>query len=132
MKRIIIPYNPNLKISARKLRANMTYGEIRLWNQLKHKQILGYDFHRQKPLGRFIVDFFCNELMLAIEIDGSSHQGTRLDKDVDRQTELEQLGIFFLRFTEAEVLNNIDGVVLEIESWIKLNTPPTPSQEGNA
>lgn len=110
----------------------MTYGEIRLWNQLKHKQILGYDFHRQKPLGRFIVDFFCNELMLAIEIDGSSHQGTRLDKDVDRQTELELLGITFLRFTESEVRNNIDGVVLELENWIKKNTLPTNAQDDDS
>ena len=104
----------------------MTYGEIRLWNQLKHKQMLRYDFHRQKPLGRFIVDFYCNELMLAIEIDGNSHQGLQLDKDVDRQRELEQLGIFFLRFTEAEVLHNMDGVVLEIKSWIKRTHPLDP------
>ena len=100
--------------------------------ELKNRQILGYDFHRQKPLDRFIVDFFCNELMLAIEIDGYSHQGTQIKKDISRQSELEQLGISFLRFAEAEVLNNIEGVAWEIKDWIKKNTPPTPSQEGNA
>ena len=62
-----------LKEKARELRNNSTTSEIKLWMYLKNKQMLGYDFHRQKPLDEYIVDFFCNELMLAIEIDGLSH-----------------------------------------------------------
>jgi len=75
MRRKIIPYNPSLKEKARQLRNNATVTEIVLWKFLKSRQMCGYDFHRQKPLGEYIVDFFCNELMLAIEIDGPSHEG---------------------------------------------------------
>lgn len=71
--RKIIPYNPILKKRAQDLRNNSTPSEIRLWIHLKGKQLCGYDFHRQKPLDNFIVDFYCNELMLAIELDGYSH-----------------------------------------------------------
>jgi len=73
MKRKIIPYNPKLKEFARKLRNNSTKSEIRLWQQLKRKQFFGYDFHRQKPLLNYIVDFYCYELNLVIELDGYSH-----------------------------------------------------------
>ncbi len=73
-KRKIIPYNPNLKELARKLRNNSTKAEIILWLKLKGKQMYGYDFHRQKPLDNYIADFFCHELMLAIEVDGYSHE----------------------------------------------------------
>ena len=78
----------------------------------------GYDFHRQKPLGDYIVDFFCNELMLAIEIDGISHDG-REKYDKQRQEELEKNGIKFLRFDDDEVFYNIEKVLNAIENWIK-------------
>ncbi len=73
-KRKIIPYNPKLKELARQLRNNSTKSEIILWLKLKGKQVYGYDFHRQKPIDNFILDFFCNELTLAIEVDGYSHE----------------------------------------------------------
>ena len=66
MKRRVIPYNPNLKKRAKYLRKNSTLSEVLLWNHLKGGQMMGYDFHRQKPLDRYVVDFFCSELMLAI------------------------------------------------------------------
>jgi very-short-patch-repair endonuclease len=69
----IIPYNPNLKEIAKQLRKNSTPSEILLWRYLKGKQMFCYDFDRQKPIDNFIVDFFCNELTLAIEIDGDTH-----------------------------------------------------------
>ena len=95
MKRKVIWYNPELKEKARQLRNNSTASEIKLWMFLKNKQMLGYDFHRQKPLGEYIVDFFCNELMLAIEIDGLSHHSSS-EYDTIRQIKLESLwcGIF--------------------------------------
>jgi len=68
-----IHYNPKLKELARQLRNNSTQSEIRLWQYLKGKQMMGYDFHRQKPIDNYIVDFFCNKLKLAIELDGFSH-----------------------------------------------------------
>jgi len=68
-----IPYQPHLKELARQLRQNMTPGEVILWQHLKQKQMCGYDFDRQRPIDAYIVDFYCKPLMLAIEIDGSSH-----------------------------------------------------------
>ena len=79
-KRKIIPYNPKLKKLARKLRNKSTKSEVLLWNYLKGRQIKGFDFHRQKPIGNYIVDFYCSELLLAIEIDGESHYGNE-EKD---------------------------------------------------
>jgi very-short-patch-repair endonuclease len=69
----IIPYNSNLKELASELRKKMTLSEVLLWNELKQKKILGYDFDRQRPIKDYIVDFYCKELQLAIEIDGDTH-----------------------------------------------------------
>ena len=115
--RKIIPYNPALKEKARELRNNSTRTEILLWTFLKGKQLRGYDFHRQKPIDEYIIDFFCNELMLAVEIDGVSHIGKEL-YDTKRQNRLEKLGVTFLRFKDEDVFYNCDYVVKEIENWI--------------
>jgi very-short-patch-repair endonuclease len=69
----IIPYNPVLKTLARKLRKTMTDGELLLWNELKNDKLLGFDFDRQRFIDEYIVDFYCRDLMLVIEIDGMSH-----------------------------------------------------------
>lgn len=102
-QRKLIPYNPSLKEKARAIRNNSTNTEILLWGFLKGRQIRGYDFHRQKPIDEYIVDFFCNELMLAIEIDGISHAGKE-KYDSERQTKLEKLGVRFLRFDDDYVI----------------------------
>jgi len=117
MRRKIIPYNPKLKEKARVLRNNSTFTEVMIWNYLKNKQMKGYDFHRQKPLDNYIVDFFCNELMLAIEIDGESHYGNQ-ERDIRRQNRLENYGISFLRFDDLEVRHQLDNVINRIEDWI--------------
>lgn len=88
-----------------------------LWQQLKGRQIHGYDFHRQKPLGKYIVDFFCNELNLAIEVDGDSHFGKE-GYDTKRQNELKKIGVFILRFSDMQVRYNLDAVIKSIEKWI--------------
>jgi len=80
-----------LKERARFLRNNSTLSEILLWEYLKNKKIMDYDFHRQKPLDKYIVDFYCPELMLAIEIDGDSHRDDRLGKDNKRQKNWKNL-----------------------------------------
>ena len=124
-RRKIIPYNPKLKQLARDLRNNSTKSEIILWTYLKGKQMKGYDFHRQKPLGNYIVDFFCNELSLAIEIDGESHYGNE-EKDAKRQKEIEKYGIRFLRFEDNDIFYKLDGVLRTIESWIEDNSSTHP------
>ncbi len=116
-RRKIIPYNPALKEKARKLRNNSTNTEILLWGFLKGRQISGYDFHRQKPIDEYIVDFFCSELMLAVEIDGISHAGKE-KYDEERQVKLEKLGVRFLRFDDDDVFYNCDNVIKTIEKWI--------------
>ena len=130
-KRKIIPYNPELKELARDLRKNMTFSEVLLWNELKQKKILGYDFDRQRPVDNYIVDFYCKELSLAIEIDGSTHY-YRDEEDEIRQKNLEKLGVHFLRFDDMEIKKNMFNVLRVIEDWIIKNQPtPGPSQEGN-
>jgi very-short-patch-repair endonuclease len=91
--------------------------------------MLCYDFDRQKPIDDYIVDFFCSELMLAIEIDGDTHN-YKIEEDIMRQGRLESLGIRYLRFTDKDIKQNIEGVVTTIENWIREHTPG-PSQEGN-
>jgi len=121
MPNSILPYNPKLKKLARKLRKNMTYGEVLLWQEIRRKK-LDYQFHRQVPIKNYIVDFFCHELLLAIEIDGSYHNHPEVSvSDLTRQQEIEKLGINFLRFSETEVRKNILDVVEDINNWIILN-----------
>ncbi len=104
MKNHFVPYNPKLKARARELRSNMTVGEKALWQRLRKKQIMGYDFDRQKPMDQFIVDFYCKALALAIEVDGSVHDSPEAKlRDQERQARLEQLGVRFLRFSDDAV-----------------------------
>ena len=98
----------------------MTLAEVLLWNELKRKQMLGYDFHRQKPIDAYVVDFFCPRLSLAIEIDGASHDGRESD-DRKRQMEIERYGISFLRFSDREVKQNLGGVLECIREWITVH-----------
>jgi very-short-patch-repair endonuclease len=130
MRRKIIPYNPKLKEIAQKLRKQGILSEVLLWKELKGKKMMGYDFHRQKPLENYIVDFFCNELMLIIEIDGSSHNDDTVENDETRQKRQEELGCTFLRFYDGHVKNYMEDVLDTIREWIKEHTP-NPSQEGN-
>jgi len=116
----ILKYNPALKEKARELRNNSTNTEIILWKFLKGKLLRGCDFHRQKPIDEYIVDFFCPDLMLAIEIDGVSHIGNE-EYDSERQSELEKLGVKFLRFKDEDVFYNCDFVVKQIEKWVDAN-----------
>jgi very-short-patch-repair endonuclease len=119
MKRKIIPYNPQLKELAKKLRQNMTFSEVKLWNELKNGQMMGYDFDRQRPVGNYIVDFYCKDLRLAIEVDGVTHVDEQVMlNDKIRQHELEVLGVSFLRFDALLVVNKVESAIKEIEKWI--------------
>ena len=119
MKRKIIPYNPKLKELAKKLRKTMTFSEVKLWNELKNGKLMGYDFDRQRPIGNYIVDFYCKDLLLALEIDGVTHLDERvMYKDKIRQRELEMAGVSFLRFDALLVLIKVEATIREIERWI--------------
>ncbi|MDP8201499.1 MAG: DUF559 domain-containing protein [Candidatus Tenebribacter burtonii] len=117
-----LKYNPKLKDRAKYLRNNSTLSEVLLWLQLKDKK-LGFDFHRQKPIDNFIVDFFCPKLLLAIEIDGSSYND-KVQYDKFRQKKLESLGVRFIRFRDRDVKNNMQGCIDFLKEWIEENTSP--------
>jgi len=114
-------YEPSLKEKARELRNNSTFTEVLLWKRLRKKQILEFDFDRQVPINHFIVDFFCKDLMLAIEIDGSSHDG-KLEYDIFREEKLSELGVFILRFTNREILDNMEAVITKLTKVITAST----------
>ncbi len=116
----IIPYNPKLRTLARKLRKESTLSEILLWKEIKCKQILNCEFHRQVPIDNYIVDFFCHELLLVLEIDGISHE-SKTEYDEKRQKRLESLGVKFLRFDDLDVKFNMEGVLKIISKWINNN-----------
>lgn len=106
----------------------MTLSERLLWSCLKSKKLLGFDFDRQKPIDNFIVDFFCKELMLAIEIDGVSHEW-KFEYDESRELTLRSLGIDVLRFKDSDVQSNLEGVVAFLEEYIvnlRISAEPTP------
>ena len=117
MKNKIIPYNPELKQLAIQLRKNSTLPEVLLWQNIKQRAY-GLQFHRQVPMLNYIVDFYCHEIGLAIEIDGQSHDHSFL-YDVKRQGELEVYGVKFLRFSNDEVKKNMFSVLLVIEDTVK-------------
>jgi very-short-patch-repair endonuclease len=118
----IIPYRKDLKLIARKLRKNSTIAEVLLWSELKNKQILGSQFHRQVPMLDYIVDFYCHELQLAVEVDGSTHDFIEVGlNDESRQARLEVEGVIFLRFDDLQVKQNMASVIDEITNWIEQN-----------
>ena len=131
----IIWYNPRLKPLARKLRSNSTRAEIRLWINIKNR-VMGYQFHRQVPIDEYIVDFYCHELKLAIEIDGYTHD-YNYENDITRQERLEGLGIRIIRFNDEDVKKHLTDVLRVLQAAIneiecrKLH-PPVPLQRGKS
>jgi very-short-patch-repair endonuclease len=130
--RKIIPYNPKLVELAKKLRNNMTYGEIALWRET-NKNKLGVRFSRQVPIDQYIVDFYCKDLKLAIEVDGSINlEESQVKRDKIRQKRLESLGVKVIRFEDFDVKNNLSFVLEELKSIVEeLKPTPGPSQEGS-
>lgn len=114
-----LPYNKNLKEFSRRLRKNSTLAEILLWQKLCAGSMINYTFNRQKPLGRYIVDFYCKPLKLIMEIDGAYHfEEEQKVKDSERQQLLEQMGLRFLRFSEQQIRKDMDIVLKEIGKYI--------------
>jgi very-short-patch-repair endonuclease len=111
MKNKVLPYNPKLKELARKLRKQGVLSEVLLWKKIKQKS-LSVEFHRQVPIDNYIVDFYCHELMLAIEVDGNSHNFEEVEQnDLVRQAKLESLGVTFVRFKDIEVKQSMNEVI---------------------
>ena len=106
----------------------MTKAEIFLWSKLKGKQLNGLKFRRQYGINNYTVDFYCPELKLAIEVDGNIHgYNSKVVHDKQRQREIEALGIKVLRYTNNDIIKNIEGVLQDI---IKTSPYSPPSQGG--
>ena len=115
-----IRYNPKLKAHARELRKQGILSEVLLREHLKGRKMSGYQFMRQKPVGDYIVDFYCSKLKLVIEIDGESRDG-RFPYDMERQRVLESAGLTVLRFNDSDVKKDTDNVFMAIEGWVERN-----------
>jgi very-short-patch-repair endonuclease len=105
-----IPYNPALKQRAKELRRAGNLSEALFWNAVKHKQFKGLDFDRQRIIGNYIVDFYCYELALVVEIDGSSHDDKQ-EYDLIRDQYLEALGLKVLHVQDTDVKANLEDVL---------------------
>ena len=114
----------------RKLRTSSSDAETRLWSCLRNRQLLGFKFRRQHPVDKFIVDFYCHDVKLAIEIDGGQHaEGAQSLYDKRRTAQLESKGIKVLRFWNNEVLQNLEGVLEMIAETLHTLTPTLSQRE---
>ena len=110
-------YNKNFQLDRRKeLRNNQTKAEIILWEKLRRRQIGGYKFRRQYGIDEYIVDFYCAELKLIVEVDGGYHDEKEIQSyDMKRDGYLTSLGLKIIRFKNEEVLNSCDEVVEKLK-----------------
>jgi very-short-patch-repair endonuclease len=112
-------YEPKLKLPSRQLRNKSTEPEILLWSKIRLRQLNGFLFYRQKPLGGYIADFYCPKAKLVIEVDGAQHfESDALEYDRVREEYLRNIGLTVLRFTNLDVMENIDGVVEVIVKYV--------------
>ena len=130
-----LPYNPNLRDRARQLRKAGNLCEVLIWKQLQNKKFNGYDFDRQKIIGNYIVDFYCVDCNVVIEIDGSSHDD-KFEYDKERDIFLQGLGLTVIHIPARDVLNKLDEVIVMLceHDALRGDHPGTtchPSTEGN-
>jgi 5-methyltetrahydrofolate--homocysteine methyltransferase/ATP-dependent helicase HrpA len=102
---------------ARILRKDMTNPEKLLWKELRRKQIKGTHFRKQHPIAGFVVDFYCHECNLIVELDGDYHD-FQIEKDKERTETLEAFGLTVIRFTNKEVVGNINKVITQIATHL--------------
>jgi very-short-patch-repair endonuclease len=114
---------PQIEEAARRLRQQLTPAEVSLWNALRRRQLVGLKFRCQHPVGSFILDFYCPSCKLVIEVDGSIHHQQE-GYDETRTEQLESFGYRVLRFTNAEVLNELPTVLAQIRQVAAIRFPP--------
>ena len=131
----MLKYNPALKERARHVRTQMTDSEQELWSRLRLKQVLGVQvlgvqFYRQKPIGNYIVDFYAPGARLVVELDGSQHlTPSHVQRDAQRDAYLAGLGLRVLRFSNSQVLKQLDAVIEVIFHTVVergVGNPPNP------
>jgi len=117
-----LPFNPQLRKRARELRQAGNLSEVLLWQQLHKKKFKQFDFDRQKIIGNYIVDFYCTNCNVVIEIDGSSND-SQFENDIERKHFLEDLGLVVINVLDKDVLNNLDGVMEMLKNHPALRAP---------
>ncbi|WP_414718169.1 endonuclease domain-containing protein [Stutzerimonas kunmingensis] len=116
--------SPEQRQFARNLRGQLTDCERLLWRQLRNRGLAGFKFRRQHPCPPYVLDFYCAELRLVVELDGGQHfDKAGLAKDRLRTAYLQHHGLEVLRFSNLDVIRNLEGVLTEILSWIETRTP---------
>jgi very-short-patch-repair endonuclease len=109
------------KEKRRQLRRDQTYCEKIVWLYLRNRKTLGYKFRRQYSVDKYVIDFYCPELKLAVEIDGNIHdEPDQKEYDAHRQEHIEKFGIIFIRITNEELLGNPNMAFMRIEDAIKI------------
>lgn len=119
-------YPPVLQ-AAHELRQPQTPAEQKLWSHLRNRQLDGFKFRRQHPIDRFIIDFYCAEAKLCIEIDGDSH-AEQIDYDQARTEYLTERGYTMIRYTNREVFGQIEAVSQNIVDECRRLIPPSPTR----
>ena len=132
----LMPYTqrgvPDFLPLKRRLRSQMTPAEVRLWSALRLRQLHGLKFRRQHGIGPYIVDFYCPERALVIEVDGESHGVTEQhSEDQARDTYLHARGLTVVRYWNGDVLQNLAGVLDDLSRRVGVHsTSPGPPDEG--
>ncbi len=121
MKNHTDPYIPIIQ-HARELRRNQTNAEKLLWKYLRNRQLSGYKFRRQYPILKYIIDFYCAEARLGIELDGDYHlHGDQPVVDTYREEELKVHSINIIRFSNEQIFNNLETVLYDISKFCENN-----------
>ena len=108
---------PEIFDLAQQLRKKMTEAEKKLWKMLRNRRFEGLKFRRQHPINRFVVDFYCHQKLLVVEVDGGIHNDVDVkERDEGREEELKNLGLTIIRFTNEEVLTNVYKVLEELKT----------------
>lgn len=118
MKYSQIPYNPRLKEKAKQLRKARNLSGVLFWNAVKNKQLLGLDFERQKIIGNYIVDFYCPELGLVVEIDGKSHD-FKGEYDQNREKFLVDLDLEVIHYADPKIKKGLDIIMGNLYIYLK-------------
>lgn len=123
---------PEQKIIRQKLRNELSSVELKLWYYIRNRQVKGFKFRRQYGIDNIIVDFYCTELKLVLEVDGESHYRSQVEmgRDVKRDLFLKTLNIDTLRFTNLDIVENLEGVMEKLYKFVELksnNLNLTPS-----
>jgi very-short-patch-repair endonuclease len=114
---------------AKELRQSMTRAERNLWDRLRDRMLAGNKFRRQHPIGAYIVDFYCAEARLVIEVDGGIHLG-QVEADASRSRDLEAKGYRVIRFSNEQIETSLETVLSSIKTACQLRTPRPPAGEG--